>query len=110
MRTAAYSLFLVIALSPLTLAQTVERLDGSQISAQQVDTTVLRLMKAAEVPGAAIAILNGNNVVYEKAYGYRDTEKQLPLSPDSVMSAASFTKVAFAYTVMQLAPEGVRSR
>ena len=106
MRTAAYSLFFVIALSPLTLAQTVQRLDGTRISAQQVDTTVLRLMKAAEVPGAAIAILNGNNVVYEKAYGYRDTEKHLPLSPDSVMSAASFTKVAFAYAVMQLVQEG----
>src|SRR5262249_38364267 len=35
----------------------------------------------------------------------RDKDKNLPLTEDSVMTAASFTKVAFAYMVMQLVQE-----
>ena len=106
MRIVVCSLFLVIVMTRLTLAQTVKQLDGSEIGAQEIDATAMRLTKAAEVPGAAIAMLNRNQVVYERAYGYRDTEKELPLTADSVMSAASFTKVAFAYMVMQLVKEG----
>jgi CubicO group peptidase (beta-lactamase class C family) len=85
----------------------VTRLDGSKITAAEIDQTVERLMKAAEVTGAGIAILNGGEIVYEKAYGFRDYEKRLPLTADSVMSAASFTKVAFAYVVMQLVGNGL---
>jgi CubicO group peptidase (beta-lactamase class C family) len=63
-------------------------------------------MKAAEVTGAAIAILNDGKVVYTKAYGFRDKKKNVPLTTDSVMSGASFTKATFAYFVMQLVDEG----
>lgn len=85
----------------------VKRLDGSTVAPTEIDVTVLKLLKAAEVTGAAIAILNGGRVVYSKAHGLRDTEKSLPLTEDSVMAAASFTKVAFGYLVMQLVDEHV---
>jgi CubicO group peptidase (beta-lactamase class C family) len=87
----------------------VKRLDGSTISSQEIDATATRLIDAAKVHGAGIAILNGQRIVYLKAYGVRDKEKGLPLTPDSVMTAASLTKPAFAYLVMQLVQEGVLS-
>jgi CubicO group peptidase (beta-lactamase class C family) len=90
-------------------ASTVKRLDGTTISAQEIDATVTRLMSAAKIPGAGIAIFNDGSVVYQKAYGVRDKEKNLPLTPDSVFTAASLTKSAFAYLVMQLVQEGVLS-
>jgi len=86
---------------------TVTRLDGSKISAAEIDGTVTRLMKAAEVTGVEIAILNQGKIAYLKAYGVRDKDKNLPLTVDSVMSAASLSKVAFTYTVLQLVDEGV---
>jgi len=46
-------------------------------------------------------------IVYLKTYGFSRSEKESSLTPDSVMSAASFTKVAFAYMVMQLVQESV---
>ncbi|HLJ30324.1 MAG TPA: serine hydrolase domain-containing protein [Candidatus Angelobacter sp.] len=85
----------------------VKRLDGSVISAAQIDATVTQLMTAAEVPGVAVAILNHGEIAHLKAYGLRDKEKNVPLTVDSVMSAASFTKVAFAYMVMQLVDKGI---
>jgi CubicO group peptidase (beta-lactamase class C family) len=83
------------------------RLDGSALTSAQIDATVSRLMHAAEVPGVALAILNDNKVASVHAFGLRDKEKRLPLTADSVMSAASFTKVAFAYMVLELVDKGV---
>jgi CubicO group peptidase (beta-lactamase class C family) len=96
----------VAALPASAQSVTVKRLDGSTISSAEVDATVTRLMKAAEVTGAGIAIFNEGKVAYLKAYGFRDTEKNLPLTVDSVMTAASLTKSTFAYFVMQLVEEG----
>ena len=85
----------------------VHRLDGSTITPKEIDATVTRLMAAAEVTGVGIAILDHGKVAYMKAYGFRGKEKSLPLTPDSVMTAASFTKVVFAYIVMQLVDQGM---
>jgi CubicO group peptidase (beta-lactamase class C family) len=101
-------LFAMLALvCPLPAAEpTVKRLDGSSITAAQIDATVTRLMTAAEVTGVGIAIFNDGKIAYLKTYGVRDKEKNLPLTPDSVMTAASLTKAAFATAVMQLVTEG----
>ena len=82
--------------------ETVRRLDGSTLSSRQIDETVSRLMAAAEVTGAGIAILNDGHVAYLKAYGLRDVARKLPLTEDSVMGAASLSKAAFAYLAMQM--------
>jgi len=88
-------------------ASTITRFDGSTITTAEIDGTVTRLMKAAEVTGVAIAIFNQGKVAYLKTYGVRDKEKNLPLTADSVMYAASFSKVAFAYLAMELVDDGV---
>jgi CubicO group peptidase (beta-lactamase class C family) len=103
------SVILIGALGGLLVAAqrpAVKRLDGTTISPAEIDKTVLRLMRAAEVPGAGIAIFNHGEVACSRAYGFRDTAKKLPLTEDSVMAAASFTKVAFAYLVMLLVDDG----
>jgi len=84
----------------------VKRLDGTSITPAEIDATVTRLMKAAQVTGVGLAVFNEGQIAYLKAFGVRDKEKNLPLTPDSVMSAASFSKVAFAYLVMQLVDRG----
>ena len=85
----------------------IKRLDGSSITPAEVDATVTRVMRAAEVTGVGLAIFNDRRIVYLKAYGVRDKEKDLPLTEDSVMTAASFTKVAFTYLVMQLVDDKI---
>ena len=85
----------------------VQRLDGSAITAAQIDEAVTRLLAAGKVTAVGLAILTDGKMAYLKAYGIRDKEKNLALTADSVMSAASFTKVAFAYLVMQLVDQGV---
>jgi CubicO group peptidase (beta-lactamase class C family) len=102
---------LVVLLSLVCLSsasdQPIKRLDGSTITPAQVDATVTRLMSAAKVTGVGIAILNDRRIAYLKTYGFRDKDKGLPLTSDSVMAGASWTKSAFAAMVMQLVGEGI---
>src|ERR1051326_2167114 len=77
-------------------------INGRPIPPARADATIVRLMKAAEVTGTGIAMFSGGRVVYLRAYGHRDVDRKLPLTPDTVMTAASFTKVAFAYLCMRL--------
>ncbi|TBR39248.1 MULTISPECIES: serine hydrolase domain-containing protein [Dyella] len=71
-----------------------------------LDQRVGQLMQAAHVPGMALGIIENGKVTYLRAYGYRDVEKRLPLTTDTVMYAASTTKAAFAYSVMTLVDGG----
>ncbi len=89
-------------------AQTaIPRPDGSSISATQIDQTVNNLLKSAHVTGAGIAVFHHRRIVYLKAYGLRDTENKLPLTPDSVMTSASLSKAAFVTVVMRLVKDHV---
>jgi CubicO group peptidase (beta-lactamase class C family) len=97
-----------MGLLPVAAQQTmVVRPDGSKIAASQIDSTVTRLMDSAHVTGVGIAIFHDGRIDYLHAYGMRDTEKGLPLTPDSVMTSASLSKAAFATLVMRLTQEHV---
>lgn len=85
----------------------LQRLDGSSISTTEIERTVNRLMRGARVTGLSLAILNDNKVVYVKSFGFRNREEQKPLTENTVMYGASFTKAVFAYMVMQLVAERV---
>ncbi len=100
---------LAMATASLAVGQqsAVTRLDGSTISAAEIDATVTRLMEAAEVTGVGVALFNNGKLAYLKAYGFRDKDKNLPLTVNSVMSAASLSKVTFGYMVLQLVDQGV---
>ncbi|MBC3919079.1 beta-lactamase family protein [Undibacterium sp. CY18W] len=85
----------------------IKRLDGSSISSTEIESKVTRMMASSCVTGLGIAILNDNKIVYTKSFGLRDKDRQLPLTEDTVMYGASFTKAVFATLVAQLVTEGV---
>jgi CubicO group peptidase (beta-lactamase class C family) len=91
----------------LLTPSTILRLDGSSMTSTEVDATVTRLMKDANVTGVGIAVFHDGKITYLKTYGQSDTEKGLALTPDTVMPAASMTKAVFATEVMQLVQKGV---
>jgi CubicO group peptidase (beta-lactamase class C family) len=107
MRLIPFLLALVLVPVAALADQTVTRLDGSKISFAEIDAQVNRMMQAGHVSGLGVAILNKRKVAFLKAYGYRDTTTREPLTVDSVMTAASFTKSTLAYAVMQMVQEGI---
>jgi CubicO group peptidase (beta-lactamase class C family) len=106
-QTFVWCLIAMVAASYAVAQQsTITRVDGTTISAAEIDAVMARLMTAAEVTGAGMAVLHDGKVEFLKGYGFRDKEKKLPLTVDSVMSGASFSKVAFAFLAMELVDEG----
>jgi CubicO group peptidase (beta-lactamase class C family) len=84
----------------------IPRPDGAHLTAAEIDRTVQQLMEAAHVTGAGIALFHDGKVAHLRAYGHRDLEKNLPLTPDSVMTSASLSKATFATMVMRLVEAG----
>jgi CubicO group peptidase (beta-lactamase class C family) len=103
----AFCCYAACSVCALAQQQTVTRLDGTKITAAQIDAAVAKSMQQARVTGTGIAIFNHGQIAYLKAYGFRDVEKHLPLTPDSVMTAASLSKAAFATMVMTLVHDGI---
>lgn len=101
---------LALLLAPLVWAAgsdpAIHRLDGSQLTPKQIDAKVERLMAKGRVPGLALALIQNGKPLYVKSYGLRRVEDKQLLETDTVMYAASLTKLAFAYMVMQLVDEG----
>jgi CubicO group peptidase (beta-lactamase class C family) len=86
---------------------TLTRLDGSTITIVEVERFITERMKAAKVTGLAIAVLQGGEIAYVRAFGERDAARHLPLEVDTVMYGASFTKAIFGAMVAALAEEQV---
>jgi len=71
-----------------------------------IDQVVTGLMKEWQVPGLALGIVKDGQVLYLKGYGYRDVEKQLPVTPQTLMAIGSNSK-SFTVTLMgMLADQG----
>lgn len=101
------ALFLLIFTASATAQPAIPRPDGGELTPEQIDSTVNRLIQAAHVTGAGVALFHRGQIVYLKAYGLGDSEKGRPLTPDSVMTAASLNKSAFATVVMRLVQRGI---
>ena len=100
------ALALVMFASSAVAQAAITRPDGGKLTPAQIDSTVNRLIQGAHVTGAGVALFHRGKIVYLHAYGLRDTEKGLPLTPDSVMTAASLNKSALATVVMRLVQRG----
>jgi CubicO group peptidase (beta-lactamase class C family) len=67
-----------------------------------LDEFVTQAMKDWKVPGLALAVVQGDKVILQKGYGYRDLEKQLPVTPNTLFAIGSITK---SFTVTTLGME-----
>lgn len=104
---SALCLLLLLTTSACAPDAHVTKLDGDGISSSHVDDVVEALMDSANVTGLCLAVLNENHVVYLNAFGYANSERHELLDENSIVLGASFSKVVFAYIVMQLVEEGV---
>ena len=97
----ALSLFVII-LSQNSFAQTTDvskRLKG-------FDPAIEKILKDWNVPGCGIGIVIKDKLVFAKGYGYRDLERKLPVTSNTLFQIASNTKLFTATAVGFLVEEG----
>ena len=89
---------LVLLFEALALAQS--------FNAVRVDSLVQASMKAWHVPGAAVVIVHGDEVVYMKGHGVREMGSGKPVTPDTLFAIASTTKAFTTLSMAILVDEG----
>lgn len=80
--------------------------DALASALQGFDELVEKTREAWQVPGLAIAIVKGNRVVYAKGFGYRDLDKKLPVSENTLFPIGSSTKAFTTFVLASLADDG----
>ena len=104
--TRKLSLLLLIALSAELLAPTlfVRAASPSQPDLKAVDAFIQAQMKANRLPGLAVAIVQGDRVIFAKGYGEAAPGK--PITPQTQFYLGSVTKSFTALAALQLVEQG----
>ncbi|MBL7738549.1 MAG: serine hydrolase [Chitinophagaceae bacterium] len=66
-----------------------------------LDTAFQRVLKDRKAAGFAVAVVSKNKVIYAKGFGYRDYEKKLPATSNTLFAIGSCSK-AFTSSLMGL--------
>ncbi|UCG87750.1 MAG: serine hydrolase [Gemmatimonadota bacterium] len=75
-------------------------------SLEGIDEVIETAMAGWQVPGLAIAVIRDGDVLLAKGYGYRDVERQLPVTENTLFAIGSNSK-SFTVTVLgMLVDEG----
>jgi CubicO group peptidase (beta-lactamase class C family) len=73
---------------------------------QQMDSVGLTYLKANEVPGMAIGVLKGDNILYARGLGLKNKESGAPVSEHTVFHMASVSKPFVSTGIMILVEQG----
>ena len=72
----------------------------------QLEKVVVAELKETNTPGAAVAIVSGNRVVFAKGFGVANIETGAQVMPDTLFRIGSVTKMFTAAVLVTLAEEG----
>src|SRR6185503_8276496 len=66
-----------------------------------LDTVFARVLKDRKAVGFAVAVVSKDKVIYSKGFGYRDNDKKLPVTPNTLFAIGSCSK-AFTASLLGL--------
>ena len=98
---------LILFAAPVA-AQTQSPTQTDEVSAltDQFDTLVPMLLDQAHVPGAALALIHDNEMVWSQGYGLADEDYGTPVTTDTLFSVESISKALTAWEIMRLVEAG----
>jgi CubicO group peptidase (beta-lactamase class C family) len=91
---------------PFELARAADPAAKARQALRGFDEVVGKGLDQLKVPGVAIAVVKGREVILAKGYGYRDVDKKLPVTADTLMAIGSSTKAFTAFLLGTLVDKG----
>jgi CubicO group peptidase (beta-lactamase class C family) len=76
------------------------------VLAPELDRYVAESLRAWEIPGAALAVVQDGRVLVAKGYGVRELGRSDPVDADTIFDIASLTKAFTAAAIATLVDEG----
>ncbi len=102
-RFLTYSFILILAVFAVNCRSASKPEEGPSNPA--VDA-LFKQWEKPDSPGAAVAVLWNNEVVYKRGYGSAQLEYEIPITSETVFHVASVSKQFTAFAVVLLAQEG----
>lgn len=80
---------------------------GKTTAFEEADALLQSLITENKVPGISIAVSKGNQIIFEKGYGFADLENKIPVIPqETIFRIASVSKPIAATALAILVAEG----
>ncbi len=99
MRKLFFTLSMILFSAGICIAQIDKRLTG-------LDTFVNKVLKDWKAPGITIAVVEKNKIVFTGGFGFRNLEKKLPVTENTLFAIGSCTKAFTASILGMLEKEG----
>jgi CubicO group peptidase (beta-lactamase class C family) len=90
----------------LALVVLLSFLSAERLDSRKIDAAVQHSMAVWHVPGTAVAIVRGDQVVYAKGYGVREAGRPEAVTPDTLFAIGSTTKAFTTAAMAMLVDEG----
>ena len=71
-----------------------------------VEKAVEERRRALGIPGLSLVIVRDDKVIFERGFGVRDRERDLPVTPNTLFAIGSATKAFTSMTAVMSADEG----
>jgi CubicO group peptidase (beta-lactamase class C family) len=85
--------------------RTAHVLDAERLS--KLEAFVEQGRRTAQIPGLALAVVQGGKVVFEKGFGAKQLGKQAPVTPNTMFRIASMTKPLTSLMMASLVDDGI---
>lgn len=76
-------------------------------SIELVENLAVSVMKQVKIPGLALGIIENGEIAHMGGYGWRNMEKNLPMTENTLFGIGSITKSFTAMSIMQLVEKGM---
>lgn len=113
MKRTMHALLAVTLVAALAAVRPAAAQQAAAPAATSLDARLAAIEKAIDakrkelgIPGAALAIVKDDKVVYAKGFGLRDVERNLPVTPDTLFAIGSSTKAFTGMAVVMAADAG----
>ncbi len=94
-------LFFLLALLSMQFANAQKKSTRPADPLAGIDTLLERILKDRNAAGFAVAVIKKDKIIYAKGFGYRDYEKKIPVTPNTLFAIGSCTK-AFTSSLLGL--------
>jgi CubicO group peptidase (beta-lactamase class C family) len=91
-----------LAVISLMQLQPAKSLKAAAPAATDIDTIVNQLLDLYDVPGVAVAVVQGGRVIQAKGYGYADVDKKRPVTDKTAFAIGSVSKSFTTLAIAQL--------
>ena len=85
-------LFTNFLIANKTESISAQDVDFSKVRLDKIEKTFIKAIQNKEIPNAVIAISRYGKIVCKKAFGMQDSQKQIPMTEDSIFRIYSMTQ------------------